>query len=91
MTYTQNFTVVGDSLALSAIVAVIPILYFFWALAVKRMKGYLAGLTTLLIALMLAVIAFGMPTQMAIMSATHGAVYGGFAYCLDHYQFSFPL
>ncbi|MFF2498915.1 L-lactate permease [Peribacillus sp. NPDC058075] len=76
MTYTQNFTVVGDSLALSAIVAVIPILYFFWALAVKRMKGYLAGITTLLIALILAVIAFGMPTQMAIMSATHGAVYG---------------
>ncbi|WHY58370.1 L-lactate permease [Peribacillus simplex] len=76
MTYTQNFTVVGDSLALSAIVAVIPILYFFWALAVKRMKGYRAGLTTLLIALILAVIAFGMPTQMAIMSATHGAVYG---------------
>ena len=29
MTFTQNFTAVGDNLALSAIVAVIPILYFF--------------------------------------------------------------
>ncbi|MDR6121780.1 lactate permease [Bacillus sp. SLBN-46] len=76
MTFTQNFTAVQDSLALSALVALIPILYFFWALAVKRMKGYLAGLTTLLIALVLAVVAFKMPAQMAVMSATQGAVYG---------------
>ncbi|MBU8919749.1 L-lactate permease [Neobacillus sp. 114] len=76
MTFTQNFTAVGDSLALSALVALIPILYFFWALAIKRMKGYLAGLTTLLIALILAVVAFKMPAGMAVMSATQGAVYG---------------
>ncbi|WP_409290265.1 L-lactate permease [Peribacillus sp. SCS-37] len=76
MTFTQNFTAVGDNLVLSALVAVIPILYFFWALAIKRMKGYIAGLTTLLITLVLAVAAFGMPAQMAVMSATHGAVYG---------------
>ncbi|WP_223589905.1 L-lactate permease [Neobacillus bataviensis] len=76
MTFTQNFTAVGDSLALSALVALIPILYFFWALAVKRMKGYVAGLTTLLIALILAVVAFKMPAGMAFMSATQGAVYG---------------
>lgn len=76
MTFTQNFTAVGNSLALSALVALVPILYFFWALAVKRMKGYLAGLTTLLIALILAVVAFKMPAQMAVMSATQGAVYG---------------
>ncbi|WP_423797955.1 L-lactate permease [Neobacillus sp. SAB-20_R2A] len=76
MTFTQNFTAVGDSLALSALVALIPILYFFWALAIKRMKGYLAGLSTLLIALILAVVAFKMPAGMAVMSATQGAVYG---------------
>ncbi|MFT8319817.1 MAG: L-lactate permease [Bacillus sp. (in: firmicutes)] len=76
MTFTQNFTAVGDNLALSAIVALIPILYFFWALAIKRMKGYLAGLTTLAIALLLSVIAFGMPTGMAVMSASQGVVYG---------------
>jgi lactate permease len=58
------------------LVALVPILYFFWALAVKRMKGYLAGLTTLLIALILAVVAFKMPAQLAVMSATQGAVYG---------------
>ncbi|MFD1778677.1 L-lactate permease [Fredinandcohnia salidurans] len=76
MTFTQNFTVVGDNLASTAIVALIPILYFFWALAIKRMKGYIAGLTTLIIALVLAVFAFKMPAVTAVMSATQGAVYG---------------
>ncbi|GKU81761.1 L-lactate permease [Niallia sp. NCCP-28] len=76
MTFTQNFTVVGDNLALSAIVALIPILYFFWALAIKRMKGHIAGVTTLLLALLLSVIAFKMPVGMSVMSASQGIVYG---------------
>ncbi|MEH6947160.1 L-lactate permease [Bacillus sp. JJ634] len=76
MTFIQNFTVVGDNLALTAIVALIPILYFFWALAIKRMKGYIAGSTTLLLTLVLAVFAFKMPVVTAVMSATQGAVYG---------------
>lgn len=76
MTFTQNFTAVGDNLALSAVVALIPILYFFWALAIKRMKGYLAGLSTLAIALVIAIVAYKMPAGMAFMSATQGAVYG---------------
>jgi lactate permease len=74
--FTQNFTAVGGSLGLTAIVAIIPIIYFFWALAIKRMKGHIAGLSTLLIAIILAVFAFKMPVGMSIMSATQGAVYG---------------
>lgn len=76
MTYTQDFTALGDSLALTAIVAVIPILYFFWALAIKKMKGHVAGSTTLLLALILAVLVYKMPVGTAIMSATQGAIYG---------------
>jgi lactate permease len=76
MTFTQNFTAVGDSLLWSALVALIPILYFFWALAIKRMKGYIAGLTTLLIAILVAVFFYKMPAGMAVMSASQGAVYG---------------
>ncbi|EFV70988.1 YvfH protein [Bacillus sp. BT1B_CT2] len=40
------------------------------------MKGHTAGLTTLLIALVLAVFVYGMPAQQAVMSASQGAVYG---------------
>ncbi|MED1470394.1 lactate permease LctP family transporter [Bacillus salipaludis] len=76
MTFTQNFTAVGNNLALTAIVALIPILYFFWALAIKRMKGHIAGLTTLILAIIIAVIAYKVPVGMAVMSATQGAVYG---------------
>ncbi|WML42725.1 lactate permease LctP family transporter [Neobacillus sp. PS3-40] len=76
MTWTQNFTPISHSIYISALVALIPILYFFWALAIKRMKGHIAGLTTLLITLLVAVIAFKIPAGMAIMSATQGGVYG---------------
>lgn len=76
MIFTQNFTAVGGSLGWTALVAVIPILYFFWALVIKKMKGHIAGLTTLLVSLVLAVIGFKVPVGAAIMSATQGAVYG---------------
>lgn len=76
MTFTQNFSVVGNSLTWSAIIALIPILYFFWALAIKKMKGYVAGLTTLLIALILVVTFYKMPVATAVMSAVQGGVYG---------------
>ena len=54
MTWTQNFTPIIDNLVVSSLVALIPIIYFFWALTIKRMKGYIAGLTTLLVALAVA-------------------------------------
>ncbi|MBA2876624.1 L-lactate permease [Thermaerobacillus caldiproteolyticus] len=76
MQWKQDFTPISDHFWLSALVALIPILYFFWALAIKRMKGHVAGLTTLLIALLISVTAYKMPITMAVMSATQGAVYG---------------
>jgi len=76
MSFTQDFTAVGGSLGWSALVATVPILYFFWALAIKKMKGYIAGLTTLILALVLAVLAFNMPILTALASASQGALYG---------------
>ncbi len=74
--FIKNTSVVGDSIWLTALVAIIPILYFFWALAIKKMKGYIAGLTTLLLTMVLAVIFFKMPVMMAVMTASQGALYG---------------
>lgn len=76
MTFTQNFTAVGHSLGWTALVATVPILYFFWALAIKKMKGYMAGLTTLILAIIIAVFAFKVPFMTAVASASQGAVYG---------------
>lgn len=64
------------SLGLSALVAVIPIVFFFLALAVFRMKGYLAGTLTLALALGVAIVAFGMPADMALAAAGYGFAYG---------------
>lgn len=76
MSFTQNFTAVNGSLGWTALVAAIPILYFFWALAIKKMRGHTAGLSTLALALILAILVFEVPVASAIMAATQGAVYG---------------
>lgn len=76
MSFTQDFTSVGGSLGWTAVVATMPILYFFWALAIKKMKGYIAGLTTLLLALALSIIAFNVPVITALASISQGALYG---------------
>ncbi|MEC3622083.1 L-lactate permease LutP [Bacillus inaquosorum] len=76
MQWTQAFTPIGGNLLLSALAALVPIIFFFWALAIKRMKGYTAGLSTLGIAHVIAVLVYRMPAEKALMSATQGAVYG---------------
>lgn len=54
MTWTQNYSAVGGSTLLTAMVALLPIIFFFLALTVLKLKGYMAGLWTLLISLAVA-------------------------------------
>lgn len=77
MTWTQNFNPLNN-LALSALVAIIPIVFFFWALAIRRMKGYLAGFLTTVCAIILAIAVYGMPAKLAILSTLSGSAYGLF-------------
>jgi len=75
--WTQNFDPMNN-LLLSALIAAIPIFFMFWALAIKRMKGHFAGLWTVLTAILLAAFVYGMPVDLAIVSAIQGAIYGIF-------------
>jgi lactate permease len=75
MTWTQNYDPMG-SLLISTLVALIPIIFFFWALAVKKMKGHVAGLSTVVIAIIISVVAYGMPTGMAVTSTIYGGLTG---------------
>ena len=75
-TWTQDYDPVGGSLWLSAAVAVIPIVFFFIALAVLRMKGHVAALITVALAVLVAVIAYGMPVSMALAATGYGFIYG---------------
>jgi lactate permease len=74
-TWQQLYTPLG-SLWLSALAAVIPIVFFFLALAVFRLKGHVAGTITLILAILVAIFAFQMPAGMAIASAFYGFCYG---------------
>ncbi|MGM9508856.1 L-lactate permease [Larkinella sp. GY13] len=80
MKWTQTIDPLGN-LLLSALVAAIPVIFIFWALIIKRMKGYLASLLTLLIAMILAFVVYGMPVKTIFFSAVHGALYGLFPIC----------
>ncbi len=73
------WTITADPLGhllLSAGLAAVPIVYLFWALAWKRMKGHWASLSTLGIALAIAVIGYGMPVRLATLASLDGALFG---------------
>jgi L-lactate transport len=74
-TWQQIYTPLG-SLWLSALVALIPILFFFLALAVFRLKGYVAGTITLALSVVIAILAFDMPVEKALAAAGYGFAYG---------------
>lgn len=67
-----------NNVALSALIATVPILFFFWALAIKRMKGHIAGLITVTLAILVAVIGYGMPADIALLSTGFGMLFGIF-------------
>ncbi|RQS21882.1 lactate permease LctP family transporter [Burkholderia sp. Bp8998] len=71
----QIYTPLG-SLWLSALVAAIPIIFFFVALAALRMKGHVAAAITLLLSLGVAIFAYGMPVPQALAAAGFGFAYG---------------
>ncbi|HEX8604593.1 MAG TPA: lactate permease LctP family transporter [Pseudoduganella sp.] len=73
--WNQIYAPLG-SLGLSALAAAVPIIFFFIALAVLRMKGHVAGAITLALALVVAIFAYGMPVPQALASAGYGFAYG---------------
>ena len=80
----MNWTQIIDpfkNIGLSAAVAVLPILFIFWALIIKKMKGYQASLIAVAIAILIAIFVYGMPVQLALLSTANGALYGLFPIC----------
>lgn len=77
-TYTAVTDAVGGSLALSALVSTLPLLAFFIMLLGLKVRAHVAGLVSLVVALLVAVFGFGMPWDLAGMSAFRGGIYGLF-------------
>lgn len=77
----QQVTDPFNNLSLSASVALFPIAFIFWALLVRKMKGYQASLIATALAMAIVISVYRMPTTLAVMAALHGAMYGLFPIC----------
>ena len=78
MPWNQNYAALNGSLLLTALVVAIPIFFLFWALAVKRMKGHIAGVLTLLLTIIISVTVYRMPLTAALSASALGMVTGLF-------------
>ena len=74
--FTAVTDAVGGSLALSALVATIPLLTFFIMLLVVKARAHWSALVALAASLLVASFGFTMPFDLAGLSALRGAIYG---------------
>jgi len=76
--WQHNYEPIAGSLALSAPVAAIPIVVLFVMLGVLRKAAWISALAALVSALIVALVVYGMPAKLALVSAVYGAAYGVF-------------
>ncbi|MFJ9410731.1 L-lactate permease [Streptomyces sp. NPDC101393] len=76
--FVQQLEPVADSLALSALVAALPLVTVLVLLGAVRMRAHFAGLIGLAVAFAVAWFGYGMPVGQALSSAVQGAVFGLF-------------
>jgi lactate permease len=76
--YQQDLSPVSDSLGLSSIFAVLPVLTLFVLLGVLRLKAQWAALISLGVAIVVALAVYGMPFDQTALSASEGATFGLF-------------
>jgi len=76
--YVPDLAPVASSLWLSSLVAALPLLTIFLTLGVLRWAAWKAGIAAVVVALVVAIAAYGMPADLALLSASEGAVYGLF-------------
>src|SRR6476620_2340507 len=76
--WQHNYEPLGGSVGVSAIVAVIPILVLFFMIGIRRKPAWMAAASARASAFAVALLAYGMPAKLAIMSAIFGAAFGVF-------------
>ena len=78
MPWIQSYTPVGGSLAMSALVAAIPLVVIFVCLAVFKMKAHKAGPLAVASAVAIAIFVWQMPAKLAGLAFVQGAGFGLF-------------
>jgi len=76
--FVQQLEPVADSLALSALVASLPLVTVLVLLGAVRMKAHRAGLIGLAVAVLVGTLAFGMPVGQTLSAGAQGVLFGLF-------------
>jgi len=76
--WQQNYTPLADNLGLSALVAAIPIFVLLFLLGIKRKPAWMASLSGLAAAALVALAVYGMPVAQLAGAITYGAAFGLF-------------
>src|SRR3989449_4642524 len=76
--WQQNYTPIGNSLALSALIAAVPIFVLLYLIGIKRKPAWMAALAGLGTTLLLAGAVYRMPFGMLFSSIFYGAAFGLF-------------
>ncbi len=76
--WQQNYAPVAGNLGISALIAAIPIFALFFMLGIRRKPAWMAALTALASALIVALFVYHMPLRLALMSSLFGAAFGVF-------------
>ncbi len=76
--YRQILDPVGNSLALSSILAALPLLTLFILLGALRLRAWVAALISLGVAILVAIVVYPMPAGQALLATSEGAAFGFF-------------
>jgi L-lactate transport len=76
--WQQEYLPLADSLVLSALAASVPILVLLVLIGVFRKPAWVAGLSGLLVSVVVALIVYGMPLPLVVSSVSFGAAFGLF-------------
>lgn len=76
MTYTPSTTAIADNLALTALAGLLPLLVFFVLLGVFKVATHWCAIISLVTALVVAMVGFGMPGKLALLAGTQGIAFG---------------
>ena len=79
--WSQSYTLFGRGLAVSAVIASLPILTLLFLLGVRRKPAWIASLFALFVALVVALFAYRLPPTLTFSSAAYGAGFGLFPIC----------
>ena len=76
--WEQGYFIWGQGLAVSALIAALPIAVLLFLLGILRKPAWVAGLAGLASTLVIALFGFHMPLMLTLSAAAHGAAFGLF-------------